>query len=120
MPARAVMRGVVRGILDVHACAGVVKLADARDSKSRGVHAPCRFDSDLRHQIHTRSIFAPLANSRAAMSPRLPFSESQVSRSDRAGISPTVSGRFPLSARYRGPGVISLTNRRLIHRADWR
>lgn len=30
--------------------AGVVKLADARDSKSRGVHAPCGFDSHLRHQ----------------------------------------------------------------------
>ena len=28
----------------------MVKLADARDSKSRGVHSPCRFDSDLRHQ----------------------------------------------------------------------
>ena len=35
-------------------CAGVVKLADARDSKSRGVYAPCRFDSDLRHQIIRR------------------------------------------------------------------
>ena len=30
--------------------AGVVKLADARDSKSRGVHSPCGFDSHLRHQ----------------------------------------------------------------------
>ena len=30
--------------------AGVVKLADARDSKSRGVYAPCGFDSHLRHQ----------------------------------------------------------------------
>jgi hypothetical protein len=29
--------------------AGVVKLADARDSKSRGVHSPCGFDSHLRH-----------------------------------------------------------------------
>ena len=29
--------------------AGVVKLADARDSKSRGVYAPCGFDSLLRH-----------------------------------------------------------------------
>jgi hypothetical protein len=28
----------------------VVKLADARDSKSRGVHSPCGFDSHLRHQ----------------------------------------------------------------------
>src|SRR5262245_66321793 len=28
--------------------AGVVKLADARDSKSRGVHPPCGFDSHLR------------------------------------------------------------------------
>ncbi len=31
-------------------CAGVVKLVDARDSKSRGASTPCRFDSDLRHQ----------------------------------------------------------------------
>ena len=30
-------------------CAGVVKLVDARDSKSRGASTPCRFDSDLRH-----------------------------------------------------------------------
>ena len=30
--------------------AGVVKLVDARDSKSRGAQTPCRFDSDLRHQ----------------------------------------------------------------------
>ena len=30
--------------------AGVVKLVDARDSKSRGASTPCRFDSDLRHQ----------------------------------------------------------------------
>ena len=29
--------------------AGVAKLADARDSKSRGVQAPCGFDSHLRH-----------------------------------------------------------------------
>jgi hypothetical protein len=29
--------------------AGVVKLVDAPDSKSGGVHPPCRFDSDLRH-----------------------------------------------------------------------
>jgi hypothetical protein len=27
-----------------------VKLADARDSKSRGGHPPCGFDSHLRHQ----------------------------------------------------------------------
>ena len=43
-----------------NARAGVVKLADARDSKSRGVHPPCGFDSHLRHQVqqvttgHTR------------------------------------------------------------------
>ena len=35
--------------------AGVVKLADARDSKSRGVHSPCRFDSDLRHHLRSDS-----------------------------------------------------------------
>ena len=29
--------------------AGVVKLADAPDSKSGGAQTPCRFDSDLRH-----------------------------------------------------------------------
>src|SRR5581483_362494 len=34
--------------------AGVVKLADARDSKSRGVYAPCGFDSHLRHHQTTR------------------------------------------------------------------
>ncbi len=43
-------RRVRAGILRVLPWAGVVKLADARDSKSRGVHSPCRFDSDLRHQ----------------------------------------------------------------------
>jgi hypothetical protein len=44
-----------------------VKLADARDSKSRGVHSPCRFDSDLRHHtsnhlqfVVTRYEAAPL------------------------------------------------------------
>jgi hypothetical protein len=31
--------------------AGVVKLADAPDSKSGGLYRPCRFDSDLRHHI---------------------------------------------------------------------
>src|SRR6476659_7163587 len=30
--------------------AGVAKLADARDSKSRGPQGSCRFDPDLRHQ----------------------------------------------------------------------
>jgi hypothetical protein len=30
--------------------AGVAKLADARDSKSRSLNGECRFDSDLRHQ----------------------------------------------------------------------
>lgn len=30
--------------------AGVVELVDARDSKSRGAHTPCRFESGLRHQ----------------------------------------------------------------------
>ena len=34
----------------IESCAGVVKLVDARDSKSRGASTPCRFDSDLRHQ----------------------------------------------------------------------
>ena len=29
----------------------MVKLADAPDSKSGGVHSPCGFDSHLRHQI---------------------------------------------------------------------
>jgi hypothetical protein len=33
----------------IESCAGVVKLVDARDSKSRGASTPCRFDSDLRH-----------------------------------------------------------------------
>src|SRR5262245_23807494 len=37
--------------------AGVAKLADARDSKSRGVYAPCGFDSLLRHHS-TRLRFA--------------------------------------------------------------
>ena len=31
--------------------AGVVELVDARDSKSRGDHTPCRFESGLRHQL---------------------------------------------------------------------
>jgi hypothetical protein len=35
--------------LYIECCAGVVKLVDARDSKSRGASTPCRFDSDLRH-----------------------------------------------------------------------
>ena len=34
------------------ACAEVAKLADAADSKSAGVHAPCGFDSLLRHQFN--------------------------------------------------------------------
>ena len=42
-------------------CAGVVKLADARDSKSRGVHSPCRFDSDLRHHIYSGNLSILLA-----------------------------------------------------------
>ena len=37
--------------LYIGCCAGVVKLVDARDSKSRGASTPCRFDSDLRHQL---------------------------------------------------------------------
>src|SRR6516162_6015125 len=32
--------------------AGVVKLADAPDSKSGGVHPPCGFDSHLRHHLN--------------------------------------------------------------------
>src|SRR5687768_16457235 len=44
-----------RDILALRALdAGVVKLEDARDSKSRGVYAPCRFDSDLRHHHFER------------------------------------------------------------------
>ena len=39
------------GILRVPTRAGVVKLADARDSKSRGLYRPCGFDSHLRHQF---------------------------------------------------------------------
>jgi hypothetical protein len=35
--------------MSVPLLAGVVKLADARDSKSRGVNAPCGFDPHLRH-----------------------------------------------------------------------
>ena len=38
--------------LDCPPSAGVVKLADAPDSKSGGLNGPCRFDSDLRHQPH--------------------------------------------------------------------
>ncbi len=34
----------------------MVKLVDARDSKSRGAQTPCRFDSDLRHQIIIRKV----------------------------------------------------------------
>ena len=53
-------RRVRAGILRVLPWAGVVKLADARDSKSRGVHSPCRFDSDLRHQpslsLHAQAV----------------------------------------------------------------
>src|SRR5512145_586343 len=36
--------------LDPPLRAGVVKLADAPDSKSGGVYPPCGFDSHLRHQ----------------------------------------------------------------------
>ena len=36
--------------------AGVVKLVDARDSKSRGASTPCRFDSDLRHQLFSKEL----------------------------------------------------------------
>ncbi len=40
-------------------CAGVVKLVDARDSKSRGASTPCRFDSDLRHQFFANVYIFP-------------------------------------------------------------
>ena len=38
-----------------------MKLADARDSKSRGVHSPCGFDSHLRHQFTRKSSRFPKA-----------------------------------------------------------
>ena len=52
--------------------AGVVKLADARDSKSRGVHSPCRFDSDLRHQpsLSTQAKVSAVALARRPVSVR--------------------------------------------------
>ena len=31
--------------------AGVAELADARDSKSRGIHFSCGFDPHLQHQL---------------------------------------------------------------------
>ena len=46
--------------------AGVVKLADARDSKSRGVYAPCRFDSDLRHHFSWVAPTTAIQRSRGA------------------------------------------------------
>jgi hypothetical protein len=42
--------------IDFSLRAGVVKLADARDSKSRGVHSPCGFDSHLRHHFSLRNL----------------------------------------------------------------
>jgi hypothetical protein len=52
--------------------AGVVKLADARDSKSRGVHSPCGFDSHLRHQ-QSPKIRAYLTTDRSVHFGDLPY-----------------------------------------------
>lgn len=42
---------IAKPLVIIPKLAGVVKLVDARDSKSRGASTPCRFDSDLRHQV---------------------------------------------------------------------
>ena len=62
--------------------AGVVKLADARDSKSRGVHSPCGFDSHLRHHPRPSSI-----QTGAMLSQASPFVIAQRSRSEKKSSS---------------------------------
>ena len=49
--------------------AGVAKLADARDSKSRGLQGPCGFDPHLRH--HRRRRFDGAVLSRYQLSSKV-------------------------------------------------